>query len=110
MRIGLRLPSFTWPGGAPEIGSRMADIARTADESGFYSLWVMDHFFQIEFNGPPDSPMLEAYTALGYLAAITRNVKLGTLVTGVIYRYPGLLVKTVTTLDVISGGRAYFGI
>jgi F420-dependent oxidoreductase-like protein len=110
MRIGLRLPSFTWPGGAPEIGSRLTDIARTADDAGFYSLWVMDHFFQIEFNGPPDNPMLEAYTTLGYLAGKTQHVKLGTLVTGVIYHYPGLLVKTVTTLDVISGGRAYFGV
>jgi len=88
----------------------MAEIGRTADDAGFASLWVMDHFFQIRGIGPPEEPMLEGYSALSYLAGVTRHVKLGTLVTGVIYRYPGILVKTVTTLDVVSGGRAYLGI
>ncbi|HEX5690184.1 MAG TPA: LLM class flavin-dependent oxidoreductase, partial [Roseiflexaceae bacterium] len=110
MRIGVQIPRFTWPGGAEAIGSRLADIGRTADEAGFASIWVMDHFFQIGVMGPPEDPMLEGYSALNYLAGITRRVQLGTLVTGVIYRYPGLLVKTVTTLDVLSGGRAYLGI
>lgn len=110
MRIGLQIPSFTWPGGAAEIGPRLAEIAKTADEAGFYSLWVMDHFFQIDMIGPPDDPMLESYAALSYLAGITRRAKLGTLVTGVTYRHPGILVKTVSTLDVLSGGRAYLGI
>ena len=110
MRIGLQIPSFTWPGGAPAIASRLAEIGRTADEAGFYSLWVMDHFFQIGMVGPPEDPMLEGYAALSYLAGVTTRAKLGTLVTGVIYRHPGLLVKTVTTLDVLSGGRAYLGI
>ncbi|HXW00278.1 MAG TPA: LLM class F420-dependent oxidoreductase, partial [Anaerolineae bacterium] len=110
MRIGLQIPSFTWPGGAAEIGPRLAEIAKTADEAGFYSLWVMDHFFQIDMIGPPDDPMLESYAALSYLAGITRRAKLGTLVTGVTYRHPGILVKTVSTLDVVSGGRAYLGI
>jgi F420-dependent oxidoreductase-like protein len=110
MRIGLQIPSFTWPGGAAEIGPRLAEIAKTADEAGFYSLWVMDHFFQIDMLGPPDDPMLESYGALSYLAGITRRAKLGTLVTGVTYRHPGILVKTVSTLDVLSGGRAYLGI
>lgn len=110
MRIGLQLPSFTWPGGSAELAPRLANIARTADDAGFASLWVMDHFFQISQVGPVDDPMLEGYTTLGYLAGITKQVQLGTLVTGVIYRYPGLLVKTVTTLDVLSQGRAYLGI
>lgn len=110
MRIGLQIPSFTWPGGTAAIAERLAAIGRSADDAGFYSLWVMDHFFQIGMVGPPEDPMLEGYTALSYLAAVTKRAKLGTLVTGVIYRHPGLLVKTVTTLDVLSAGRAYLGI
>ena len=110
MLIGLQVPSFTWPDGTDGIGPKLAEIGRTADEAGFASLWVMDHFFQIEYVGPPEDPMLEGYSVLSYLAGVTERVKLGTLVTGVIYRYPGLLVKTATTLDVLSGGRAYLGI
>ncbi len=110
MRIGLQIVSFTWPGGPEATGGQLAEIARAADEAGFYSLWVMDHFFQIRGIGQVDEPMLEGYTTLGYLAGLTRQVKLGTLVTGVIYRHPGILAKTATTLDVLSGGRAYLGI
>jgi F420-dependent oxidoreductase-like protein len=110
MKIGLQIPNFTWPGGPAQIGSKLAEIARTADEAGFASLWVMDHFFQIDMIGPAENEMLEGYSALSYLAGITRNVRLGTMVTGVVYRHPGVLVKTVTTLDVLSGGRAYLGI
>ena len=110
MRIGLQVPSFTWPGGTEEIGPNLAEIGRTADEAGFWSLWVMDHFFQIGVIGGAEEPMLEGYSALSFLAGVTKNAKLGTLVTGVIYRYPGILVKTATTLDVLSGGRAYLGI
>ncbi|MGH7833032.1 MAG: LLM class F420-dependent oxidoreductase [Candidatus Binatia bacterium] len=110
MKVGLQLPSFTWPGGPSQIVTRLARIGPAAEEAGFASLWVMDHFFQIEMVGKHDEPMLEGYSALNYLAAVTRRVRLGTLVTGVIYRHPGILVKTVTTLDVLSGGRAYFGI
>lgn len=110
MKIGLQIPNFTWPGGPGQIPGKLAEIARFADDAGFYSLWVMDHFFQISMVGPPENDMLEGYTALGYLAALTKRVKLGTLVTGVIYRYPGILVKTATTLDVLSNGRSYFGI
>jgi F420-dependent oxidoreductase-like protein len=110
VRIGLQLPSFTWPEGTAGIGPKLAEIGRTADEAGFASIWVMDHFFQIQGVGNVDEPMLEGYSALSYLAAVTERAKLGTLVTGVIYRYPGLLVKTATTLDVLSGGRAYLGI
>lgn len=110
MRIGLQIPNFTWPGGSAAMAATLGRICRVADDAGFYSLWVMDHFFQIRGVGPYDTDMLEGYTTLGYLAAITRRMKLGTMATGVIYRYPGILVKTVTTLDVLSGGRAYFGI
>ncbi|HTP11073.1 MAG TPA: LLM class F420-dependent oxidoreductase [Anaerolineae bacterium] len=116
MKIGLQIPNFTWPGSPANLGSKLAEIARTADDAGFASVWVMDHFFQIGSRdrsmglGPAEDLMLEGYDTLSYLAAVTKNVKLGTLVTGVIYRYPGILVKTVTTLDVLSGGRAYLGI
>ena len=110
MRIGLQIPNFTWPGGAAVIRPRLAEIARTADQAGFASLWVMDHFFQIQNVGQVDEPMLEGYSALSYIAAVTERALLGTMVTGVIYRHPGILVKTVSTLDVLSGGRAYFGI
>lgn len=110
MKIGLQIPSFTWPGGASEIAPRLRDIATTADDAGFASMWVMDHFFQIEMVGEADEPMLESYATLSFLAAVTENVRLGTLVTGFIYRHPGHLVKTVSTLDVLSGGRAYLGI
>src|SRR4051812_24256603 len=110
MRIGLQIPSFTWPDGPAGIGPKLAEIGKTADEAGFASIWVMDHFFQIEYIGPAEDPMLEGYSALSYLAGVTERAKLGTLVTGVIYRYPGILVKTATTLDVLSGGRAYLGI
>jgi F420-dependent oxidoreductase-like protein len=110
MRIGLQVPRFTWPGGTQVIGPLLAEIAQMADEVGFDSLWVMDHFFQIPNVGRAEEPMLEGYTTLGYLAGVTNRLRLGTLVTGVIYRHPGLLVKTATTLDVLSGGRAYFGI
>jgi F420-dependent oxidoreductase-like protein len=110
VRIGLQVPSFTWPGGTKAIGPKLAEIGRTADRAGFSSLWVMDHFFQIEYVGAADEPMLEGYSALSFLAGVTENVRLGTLVTGVNYRHPGILVKTATTLDVLSGGRAYLGI
>jgi F420-dependent oxidoreductase-like protein len=110
MRIGVQVPSFSWPGGPAEIGARLAEIGRTADDAGFASVWVMDHFFQIGVIGPPEEPMLEGYSALSFLAGVTKRVKLGTLVTGVIYRHPGVLIKTATTLDVLSGGRAYLGI
>jgi F420-dependent oxidoreductase-like protein len=116
MKVGLQLPNFTWPGAPAKFPARLARIARAADRAGFDSLWVMDHFFQIggperrSGLGPAEDEMLECYTTLGYLAGLTKRVRLGAMVTGVIYRHPGILVKTVTTLDVVSGGRAYFGI
>jgi F420-dependent oxidoreductase-like protein len=110
MRIGLQIPNFTYPGGSTELGAKLKAIVQTADDGGFYSLWVMDHFFQIRGIGDPSNDMLESYSTLSYFAGLTSRVKLGALVTGVIYRYPGILLKTVTTLDVLSSGRAYFGV
>jgi len=110
MRLGLQLPSFSWPGGPDALARTLRDIASAADEGGFASLWVMDHFFQIPPIGPPERDMLEGYSTLAFLAAATGRVRLGTLVTGVSYRHPGLLVKTVSTLDVLSAGRATLGI
>jgi len=110
MRLGLQIPSFTWPEGPAELASRLRTIAAAADEGGFASLWVMDHFFQIPPVGPAERDMLEGYSALAFLAAATRRATLGTMVTGVTYRHPGILVKTVSTLDVLSGGRAVLGI
>jgi len=111
MKIGLQVPRFNWSGGTDNIGTKLAEIAGAADDAGFDSLWVMDHFYQVgQGYGAPDEPMLEAYTALAYMAAVTRNVRLGTMVTGAFYRHPGVLVKMVTTLDVLSGGRGILGI
>ena len=111
MKIGLQVIRFDWSENAYDIRDRLIEIAKLADQSGFYSLWVMDHLFQMggEF-GPAEAPMLEGYSTINYLAGITSRVRLGTLVTGNSYRYPGLLIKMVSTLDVLSGGRAYLGI
>ncbi len=109
MKIGLQIPDFTGPGGA-RLGADLATVARTADDAGFEFISVMDHFFQIGVVGPPEHDMLEAYTTLGYLAGVTSRAKLVTLVTGAVYRHPGVLAKIVTTLDVLSGGRAWLGI
>jgi F420-dependent oxidoreductase-like protein len=110
MRIGLQIPDFTSPGGAARLGVDLATVARTADDAGFEFIALMDHFFQIGAVGPAENDMLEAYTSLGYLASCTSRAKLLTLVTGAIYRHPGILAKMVTTLDVLSGGRAWLGI
>jgi F420-dependent oxidoreductase-like protein len=110
MKIGLQIPDFTWPGGPSQLGSDLAQVARTADQAGFNRIAVMDHVFQIGVVGPAEHEMLEAYTTLGFLAAHTTHAKLLTLVTGAVYRSPGLLAKIVTTLDVLSGGRAELGI
>jgi F420-dependent oxidoreductase-like protein len=112
MKLGLALGDFSWPVPVSELGATIINLARQADDVGFDSLWVMDHFFQIRASGvlPPESPMPEAYATLGVLAGQTRNIRLGTLVTSVAYRHPGVLLKTVTTLDVLSGGRMYLGV
>ena len=109
MKIGLQIPDFTGPGAA-RLGADLATVARTADDAGFEFIAVMDHFFQIGAVGPPDRDMLEAYTTLGYLAGVTSRAKLITLVTGAVYRHPGILAKIVSTLDVLSGGRAWLGV
>jgi F420-dependent oxidoreductase-like protein len=110
MKLGLQIPDFTWPDGPARLDATLATIAKTADDAGFDSIGVMDHFFQIGNLGPPEHEMLEAYTTLGFLAAHTKRAKLMTVVTGVQYRHPGILAKIVTTLDVLSGGRAWLGI
>jgi F420-dependent oxidoreductase-like protein len=110
MKVGLQIPDFSTPRGPERLGAELATVARTADDAGFEQIAVMDHFFQIAAVGPPEKEMLEAYTTLGYLAACTSRASLVTVITGVHYREPGLLAKTITTLDVLSGGRAWLGI
>jgi F420-dependent oxidoreductase-like protein len=110
MRIGLQIPRFHWAGGPAHLGETLGAVARAADDAGVASIWLMDHFFQIASVGKAEEEMLEAYTTLGFLAAHTRRARLGTLVTGVHYRHPGVLIKQVTTLDVLSQGRAWLGI
>ena len=110
MRVGLQIPNFSWPGGPAQLAATLREIAQTADDGGLASLWVMDHFFQIPPVGPAELDMLEGYSALSYLAGVTKRVTLGTMVTGVTYRHPGVLLKTVSTLDVLSRGRAILGI
>jgi F420-dependent oxidoreductase-like protein len=110
VKVGLQISSFTWAGGEAAIGPTLARVVRTADDVGFDSIWVMDHFFQIRSIGREDEPMLEGMTALGYMAAHSSRARLGLMVGGVHYRYPGVWIKATTTLDVLSGGRAWFGI
>ena len=110
MKIGLQITAFDWPGGPEAIGPTLARIVRQADDLGFDSIWVMDHFFQIRGVGQVEDPMLEGWTTLGYIAAHTSHARLGLMVGGVHYRAPGLWVKAATTLDVLSGGRAWLGI
>ncbi len=110
MRLAMHYWNFSTPGGPAAIGSTLRDTARAADEGGVAAMTVMDHWFQMEAMAPAEEPMLEAYTTLSHLAAVTERLRLGTLVTGVTYRHPGLLAKTVATLDVLSGGRAFLGI
>jgi len=110
MDIGLHIVSFSWPGAPSSIGPTLAAVAAEAEAAGVSDLSVMDHWFQMEWMAPATEPMLEGYTTLGFLAAHTETVTLGLLVTGVTYRHPGLLAKTVATLDVVSGGRGQLGI
>jgi F420-dependent oxidoreductase-like protein len=109
MKLGIGITHFPWP--ADQIGPMVTRLATTADQAGFDDLWVMDHFFQIRVSGlPPESPMPEAYATLAYLGGVTTRIRLGTLVTSVAYRHPGVLVKAVTSLDVLTGGRVIFGV
>lgn len=110
MKAGLQISSFTWPGGAEAIGPTLGRIVRDADDAGFDSIWVMDHLFQIRGVGRPEEPMLEGWTTLGFMAANSARARLGLMVGGIHYRLPGLWVKAATTLDVLSGGRAWLGI
>jgi F420-dependent oxidoreductase-like protein len=110
-RLGLQIPNFTFPGVRDaDLFETIVGIATTAETNGFDSVWVMDHLYQLEMVGPKEDPMLEGYTLLAALAARTQRASLGTMVTGVTYRNPALLAKIVTTLDVISSGRAILGI
>jgi F420-dependent oxidoreductase-like protein len=110
MRLGIHVASFTLPGGPAALAPTLAATARAADEGGCSTVTLMDHYFQMESLATAHDPMLEGYTSLGFLAGHTEHVQLGLLVTGVTYRHPGLLAKAVTTLDVLSGGRAMLGI
>jgi F420-dependent oxidoreductase-like protein len=110
MKVGVHISSFTWPGGPQRLAQDLTRIAQAAEANGFDKLSVMDHLWQIVHNGPPEHEMLEAYTTLGYLAAGTTRIQLSAWVTAVVYREPGLLAKAVTTLDVLSEGRAWLGI
>ncbi|CAB4731860.1 MAG: TIGR03560 family F420-dependent LLM class oxidoreductase [Actinobacteria bacterium] len=110
MQIGIHYANFTHPQWDTHLASRLTETARVADEGGAAWFTVMDHYFQMEHLGGPAEPMLEGYTTLGYLAAVTERVRLSLLVTGATYRHPGLLAKIVTTLDVLSGGRAMLGL
>jgi alkanesulfonate monooxygenase len=110
MKIGLHVADFTWPGGAATLAEDLTRVVTTAEDVGFSRVSVMDHLWQIGGLGPPEHEMLEAYTTLGYLAARTTRVELLAWVTAVVYREPGMLAKLVSTLDVLSGGRAWLGI
>src|SRR3954466_13776749 len=110
MKLGLQVNSFTWPGGPEAIGPTLERIVRTADDVGFDSIWVMDHLFQIRSVGRPEEPMLEGWTALGWIGALTKRARLGLMVGGIHYREPAIWVKAATTLDVLSGGRAWLGL
>lgn len=112
MKIGLQIPSFKYPGGTASIRPKLKEIVTNAENAGFYSLWVMDHYYQIKglFGESYTDPMMESYTTLGYFAGLTEKAYLGVLVTGVLYRHPSVLMKMVNTLDILSGGRAYLGI
>ncbi len=112
MHIGLQIPSFKYPGGTPAIRPKLKEIVTTAEAAGFYSLWVMDHYYQIKgmFGEAYTDPMLESYTTLGYFAGLTEKTYLGVLVVGVVYRHPSVLLKMANTLDILAGGRTYLGI
>jgi len=110
VKFGLQVPSFSYPGGTPDIAPTLERIVRTADEVGFDSIWVMDHLFQIRSVGAVDEPMLEGWTALGWIGAMTKRARIGLMVGGIPYRLPAIWVKAATTLDVLTGGRAWLGL
>jgi len=110
VKIGLHIADFTWPGGPPTLATDLAQVASLADDVGFARISVMDHVWQIGHLGPPEHEMLEAYTTLGFIAAHTKRAELAAWVTAVVYRDPGLLAKIISSLDVVSNGRAMLGI
>ncbi len=110
MKLSIAITNYSWRGGPAQIASHLVELARTVDEAGLDTLWVADHLLQMDPTASIDDPMLEAYTTLGFLAAATTSVQLGTMVTWATIRPPALLVKIVTTLDVLSGGRAWLGV
>ncbi len=110
MQIGLHVPVFAWPGGPEALADHLANVARAAEDAGFGQITVMDHYFALAPDDGYRLPMLEAYTALGFIAGVTSRIRLGVQVTGVTYRYPGYLLKQISTLNVLSKGRAFFGI
>ncbi len=110
MKLALHFPNFSYPGEPQTLAGIISETAKTADAGGFETMTLMDHWFQMEMRAPATDPMLEGYTTLGFIAGQTQRLKLGLLVTGVTYRYPGLLAKIVATLDVLSEGRAFLGI
>lgn len=110
MRIGILVDRFDWPGGRAAVPATLASVCAAAEQAGVASLWLNDHFLQIPTSGPVDDPTLEAYTTLGFLACATRRLELGTLTTGGHHRHPGPLLKAVITLDLLSGGRTWFGV
>ncbi len=115
MHIGLHIGKFHWPGSPENISDKLKEIAKVADEAGFYSIWVMDHVFQLgaqfgSVHGPEEEEMLEAYSTIAYLAGVTKKIKVGVQVSCNFFRNPALLIKMMTTIDVLSKGRTYFGI
>jgi F420-dependent oxidoreductase-like protein len=110
MRLSISVTNFSWPDGPSQLQARLSDVAHAADAAGLDTVWVSDHLLQADRTVTQGTEMLEAYTTLGFLAAGTERVRLGTMVTGVTFRPPALLIKAVTTLDVLSGGRAWLGI
>src|SRR3989337_273367 len=110
MKLGLQISNFTWPGGPEAIGPTVACVTRAADDAGFDSIWVMDHFFQIRGLGPAESPMVEGTSALAFMAAHSDRARLGLMVGGIHYRQPGLWIKATTTLHILSAGRGPCGV
>ena len=110
MRVSISVTNYSWPGGPAEVADRLGEVAQAADDTGLDTLWLADHLLQADPSSRPTEPMLEAYLTLGFLAARTRRVRLGAMVSAVSFRAPSLLIKAVTSLDVLSGGRAWLGV
>lgn len=110
MKLSISITNYSWPGGPSALAHHLVDLARLVDDAGIDTLWVADHLLQMDPNASIDQPMLEAYSTLTFIAGATRHVQLGTMVTWATIRPPALLIKTVTTLDVLSGGRAWLGV